>query len=151
MKKMSRRVYVRTPAKPNLPSWSRLGWKGHIKRWSTDDDFDSQSLDRRVVYTVSITPCYTTASLQGSRRKINAWFLRDLERFKDHLHQPMLRGWSRDNRLSLAKIRIGSEGKWIPWSWCAPEGYGSVVYQHTSNSERSLCTHSHFLKQDSQR
>lgn len=108
-----------------LPSWSWIGWKGRFNGWETDDDFNHFTVCPAWVYTIPITKWYTSARLGGPMRQIDSWFLRDRDRFKNHLNEPMPPGWTRDTKEGLPDHSNGT--RQLP-----PEGGGEVTYRHES-------------------
>lgn len=129
---------------PCLPSWSWIGWEGQIYDDATDDDFNFHATNDRI-YTIPITKWSTAASQLEPKRHVDSWFLRDRDRFKDHMNQPLPPGWTRytsgaeialptSRTISLSGV---AHGKVIPGENHSiviqpPEGCGGAIYRHES-------------------
>ncbi|KAH7002946.1 hypothetical protein EDB82DRAFT_542701 [Fusarium venenatum] len=140
-KGLRRRVISGRPTKnqfafSDLPSWSWLGWKGHVAlRYQTAVRVRSNRIvvsvegRHRIEEAFPITEWYTSESISDPperRRRIKSTWFENRDGFKDFT-KPMPSGWSRRD----VGTATSSRGEPRPY----PDGCGRYVFQHEAISE----------------
>ncbi|OBS29575.1 hypothetical protein FPOA_03513 [Fusarium poae] len=138
---LRRRVVSGRPTKnqfafSGLPSWSWLGWKGHVElRYQTAvrvrSDYIPFSIDgrHRIEEAFPITEWYTSVYASDPpqrRRRIRSTWFENRDRFKDFT-KPIPLGWSRRD----VDTATSSQSEPCPH----PDGCGKYIFQHDAITE----------------
>lgn len=116
-----------------LPSWSWVGWRGHISGgWRSNEDFLKRGGYTTPEDTIPITEWYTgNTPFEGERICIYSKFLHEKHSYKDHLKRNLPGGWTRhDWDLKDSPTEREYQKTTNNYEYPPPEGCGTCFYTH---------------------